>query len=309
MNTNLQRDVAANSECFISGNITESKSSNSHQCDHGFMGTTHALSAVAVLFALCAFSTFLPWDIALLSGVTSFWILMLFSANTVGAAMICDADNTNSSFESSLGLFGSLVSAIFRSTSTIIQTTIRTSRDDPEPNPHRGFYHTPFASILIGIAAWFLAGSHWFSVSFPILGTMASGKVFAIVFSWLNLHVAFSTLAKSSMKKIRKSSIFGETIAFVLSLTTVVLIFTQIPANQSVHWIGIAIAAGMITHILGDCFTIYGAPILFPLRYRGKLWWTVRFARVRTNGPAENFFQFLFATIIVVSSIVFYVKM
>lgn len=283
--------------------ITSSRKDPGCSHDLGFMGLTHASSAVALfLLALVLF----PQE-ALLSLVTgSVAVLALSSLNVVGGAMLNDLDNTTSTAENSLSLLGSLLSAIFRTTSVIVQSSLRSQRDGTEVNPHRGFYHTIPGALLVGGLCYLATTLDLFAVTVPILGTLSSGAFMGILITWMNAHIALTILARGSMKKLKKSGDgLGEVAAAILSLALVVALFSQVPPGVSFRWLGISIAAGMIIHTLGDCFTTAGSPILFPIPVRGKLWWTVRFLKIKAGGVVEQWvFLPAFLLIIIVASVI-----
>lgn len=255
-------------------------------CDDGFMGYTHVLSSVAVFLVAVAF---IPSTMYSLLGTSSAWILILAAINVSGSSLTPDLDNSASTSKSSLGILGDLLSVAFRTSSEFIQLTIRTGRDDATPNPHRGFYHTFLCAGLIGVASWWLCSSNFFQVDIPMVKSSTSGTLFAIVFSWLNLHMALAGLAKSTMKKIKKGDgPFGEIIAFALSLGIVLAVFSSLPAKVDYGWIGVSITAGMMIHMIGDCFTAAGCPVLFPLPRKGKLWFTYRLIGIKTGGVIES---------------------
>lgn len=274
--------------------------------DNGFMGITHALSAVTIFLLLMALFS---GPFLVLLGTTSAIIIILSCINVTGGAMVPDADNSASTFKSALGIVGDVISIIFRTTSIIIQTTIKTSRDSSDPNPHRGFYHTIPAAVLIGFLIYLLTSSSFLNVTVPIIGKINSGYLFALLFSWLNLHIALAALAKKTMRKIRSNSkTFGEFIAFAFSLTITFILFSQIPENTNFKWVGISVSIGMIIHTLGDCFTTAGSPILFPFPIKGKLWWTVRFLPIKAGGVVENyvFIPFFLLTSIISIVIIYF---
>lgn len=269
------------SNCYVNDTL-ERRSGSSR----AFMGLTHSLSAVALFLCIAAFA---PEHMKSILGSGSIAVILLAMVNSVGSSLVPDLDNSASTSKSALGILGDLLSVIFRTTSEIIQTTVRTKYDKDKPNPHRGFYHTIPGALLVGVTVMLftqLGGG----VSLPGVGHVSWGFIFAIVVSWLNLHMALAGLFKQGMKKVKKQAgPFGEAIAFALSLTIVSLIFTQIPTNTNYWWIGAAVIFGMITHDLGDLMTTAGVPILFPLPHRGKMWWTYRLTGIHAGGVVENY--------------------
>lgn len=273
-----------------------------HFRDFGFMGVTHALSVLGAALMIIAFA---PDFVSKVLATNSSAILVMFVLASIGAGNLPDLDNTQSRAKNDLGPFGAVLSGIFRTTSTILQTTVRTKRDNPDPNPHRGAWHTIPAAVGLGLLVWFgtkIPGE----VSVPFFGEMTWGAIFGVFIAFVLTHLTLSTLAKKSLDKIRKSNAVGELIAVFVSLITTLIILKFIPVGADFWWLGVAVAFGMTIHILGDCFTTAGAPVFFPLSALiwGKFWWTTRFLPIKAGGPFEKYaFVPLFTLMSIVGSI------
>ena len=112
---------------------------NRIKSDDGFLGDTHAMSAVAGFLLLVLFAK----DYFLNQGFTDNVIVLLIASFVVaGAALIPDLDNTKSTAMSVLGPVGNLLSTAMRSIATAIFYITRSRYDDKVANPHRGFWHT-----------------------------------------------------------------------------------------------------------------------------------------------------------------------
>lgn len=270
--------------------------------DKAFMGYTHALSGVAVAMALIAF---LPEFLGQILMTTSIWVFIQFVFATTGAAMLPDLDNSTSRAKSDLGPFGIVLSAVFRTTSTIIQTTIRTKRDDPEPNPHRGFWHSGIACLLLGFLVY-LGTQIGGEINIPILGIITWGTLFALLITFTLMHLTLSTLAKEFMDKVKKSNATGEIIAIAISLILSVILFVNLPTDIDFWWLGVSVAFGMFVHSAGDCFTTAGSPIFAGLTVftRKKFWWTTRLTGMKAGGAAEKMLVVPILTVIIVISFV-----
>lgn len=272
--------------------------------EDGFMGYTHALSALAVVMMLLAF---VPMFVPKIVGNENIWVICMFVLGTIGASMIPDLDNSTSRAKSDLGIFGIAISGFFRVSSTIIQTTIRTKRDDPDPNPHRGFWHTIPAALFLGLLAY-LATLVKGEINIPVFGAMTWGTVFAMLIVAILIHLTLSTLFKEAMDKLKKSEFVGEFIALLISLSIAFTLFLNIPKNESFWWVGVSVALGMIIHDFGDAFTKSGNVLLFPCSafLKGKFWWTTRFTHMKAGGTAE---KMLVVPICVILTCVAIVKM
>ena len=257
------------------------------KADDGFMGYTHAISALGITLACIAF---VPGVVGNVLNTHNGWVFAAAILAATGSVLIPDLDNTSSRAKSDLGPFGIVLSGLFRTTSTVLQTTIRTKRDDPDPNPHRGAWHTLPACLLLGFIVWMLTRIEG-NITLPFLGNITWGAFFAFLILAVLIHLTLSTLMKEAMDKIKKSVAIGEIVALTVSAIIAVLIMTNIPVETDFWWLGVAVAFGSAIHVLGDCFTTAGAPILFPLSavLRGKFWWTTRFLPIKAGGPVENY--------------------
>lgn len=250
------------------------------------MGPAHAISgagvAVLVIGILFWFGNPL---FALLFG-TSVSLIVLFVAVATGGALVPDLDNSRSTVRSSLGVVGVAGSAVFRSTSRIIQTVVRTKRDDPTPDPHRGFWHTIVGAVLLGLLAWLATLP---TTELPIAGGIELGDVFKFVITATMIHLCLAGVAKKSVKKLKDIPVIGEIAAFIASIiVTGVLLFIS-PSEPNL-WLPVAITFGCIMHILGDALTTSGVPIWFPITgfVKGKFWWATRFAKFKADNEGLN---------------------
>lgn len=251
------------------------------------MGVTHALS---VLAAALMFIGFAPDVVDDLLRTNNTAVIVLFVLTVIGSGLVPDLDNTSSRAKSDLGIFGSILSSVFRTSSSIAQTVIRTRRDDPTPNPHRGLWHTPLMALVTGgiiLALTQIGGK----ISLPFLNVSTWGGVIAVCVSFVLVHLTLSSLAKKVMDKVRKSNAVGEGVAFLISLLITLVIFHFVPTQVNYWWLAVSVTAGMIIHDIGDSFTVAGDPLFFPLSrfIHGKYWWTTSFLPIKAGGAFENY--------------------
>lgn len=285
-------------ECAVSINkIFTSKNSR------GFMGLTHALSAVAAVGLITVFAPqFMLW----LTGTESIPLYVLSLFVIAGGALVPDLDNTSSTAKSALGPLGNAVSVAFRSSSRAIQTTIRTRRDDPDPNPHRGAWHSPIFCIALAYIVYIFAKVP-IKMPTPLLKTYTVGEVFTVLFTSTLILIGFSGLFKKIMKSIKSKggALFGDILAFAVSFAFTVSLYSLCPADINPMWLPVSFYIGMVIHHIGDGFTTAGCPFLAPIPFRGKLWWNFRIPpHIRAGGAAENYlFIPLFIFIIAASAL------
>lgn len=252
------------------------------------MGPAHAISGSAA--AVLAIGLLMFFQNSLMESLfhSSVVFVLFFVVVATGGALSNDLDNSRSTVNSSLGFVGAILSSLFRASSLLIQSVIRTSKDDSTPDPHRGFWHTVVGAITLGAIAYGLS-------SIPLEAFMFNGEsvtfgaIFFFIFSVVMIHLFFAGIAKSRIKKIKDIPIVGELLVFVLSISTALVFILLLPEDAALC-LGVAIAFGATMHILGDALTVSGVPIFFPLPVinRKKFWWKTRFAKFQANDDALN---------------------
>lgn len=284
------------SECYIN-----EKACSRSISDRAFMGVTHATSALALFLLPLAF---FPEQFTKIFNTNNVWAIVLACIVTIGFSLVPDLDNSTSTAKNTLGPLGEGASFLFRTTSAIIQTTIRTGRDDPEPNPHRGFYHTIPAALLIGFLI-FLGSKIGGTLNIPYVGEISGGTLFVILVTWSCLQLTLASIGKEFTKKMKNSKgLIGEIVLLVGTLAATVGMYSQLPEDQNYWWLGVAATFGCLIHILGDLFTTAGVPIWFPIPHKGKLWWTTRLTKMKAGSWTEKMvFVPLFLVICIISSI------
>lgn len=257
--------------------------------DDGFMGFTHSMSAIAVSLALIAFA---PTFVYSVLEVRDTWVLVMFTLVSAGYALVPDFDNVRAKAISAFGVLGGAMSTFFRGSALFVQTMIRKKGDDADPDPHRGFWHTALAAILLGAFVLWLTTIGGGSLTLPILGEQTYGNLIGILFAFFGIHLMFEGVLKPTVDKIKKQAgPLGTIAALVLSIATTVVLFVNMPTEINMQWLGLAIAYGMIVHVIGDCFTSAGAPLLFPIPgiFKHKLWWKSRIPPgFAAGGTIEN---------------------
>lgn len=266
------------------------------------MGVTHAVSGIAVALAVIAFAPGFTTD---LLGPMTAALVILITLVMAGAALLPDLDNSASSARSTMGIFGAALSSIFRGSSLALQTLIRTRKDDPTPDPHRGFWHTMPAAALMGLLVW-LGTRIPGELQLPLVGTITWGGVFALAFATLMVHLALTTVAKKYIRPLRKIPVIGEAASLLLSLIVTVALFAFLPASDSYLWLALSVAVGMAVHDIGDAFTTAGSPILFPLTVftRKRFWWKTRFTSMKAGGAVENYVMLPLFVLLAAGSVV-----
>ena len=117
--------------------------------------------------------------------------------------------------------------------------------------------------------------------------------------------LTFSCISKKQVDKFRKSTAGEGIIIIFCFILSGALIFSS--GSTDFRWLAVAVFVGMVIHVVGDCFTAYGCPILFPLSglIRGKFWWTTHFTKMKAGGDAEKWL--VLPLFIIIALVCFYI--
>ena len=190
-----------------------------------------------------------------------------------------------------------------RSFAVFIYLAVKSRKDDPKPNPHRGFWHTLVSAFFIGFIV-LSTTSLPFKISLGILHKdVTLGFLFALLWIYIAIIMACTGLFAKEIKKLKKNFITHIGIHFVAILFTLAVLILS-PGTLGYSWLAFSAVLGYTVHILGDTLTIAGTPLLWPLKHKGKRWWTYRFLGVRAGGEIEKYiFIPVFISIIILSLI------
>lgn len=254
----------------------------------GFMGVTHALSAVTV--AGVAIGLF-PRAVTGLWDVPTLALLVGFVASVAGWSMVPDLDNTSARAISDLGPVGRVLSFLFRESSSFVQGVTATKydrRSNNFPDPHRGLWHTFVGALVMGGLVWLAVSAAVGSVA--VWGVnVGVGALAASLFVGVSFHLAVSSLFKRAADRVKRGLGFlGDVVAFLLSLA-VGFAVVWVGSGQSLVWVPVAAVVGMLIHDLGDTCTTSGTPLFAPLvKIRGKRWYSIRLSSIKAGGEVET---------------------
>lgn len=223
------------------------------------MGRTHALTGWCAGLA-----------IAPAIGATSVHQAVAFAATTSGFALLPDLDHPGARASKLFGPVTRGLSWMLRRASAALYQATKGPRDERVKGTHRHLSHTLLFAAVLGLATLFgTRAGGWYAVA----GVVLFGVVLAAdaLGDWL-LLVAGGVTAWWAFT----ASMGGE-------------------LEQLSGWLGIAVAAGCVTHCLGDALTEHGCPFLFPLPIAGETWYEIRppsFLRFRTGKRVENLVVF-----------------
>jgi len=206
------------------------------------MGRTHALTGWCAGLA-----------VAPAVGAGSVHQAVVFAATTAGFALLPDLDHPGASASRLLGWLTGLISWLLRRVSAAMYALTKGPRDEKIAGKHRHLSHTVLFAAGLGFAtsAGTEAGGPWAVVGVVVFGLLLAQGVLG---DWLLL-------------------VTGAAVAWWF--------FTAPPDHaaeltQMTGWLGIAVAAGCVTHCLGDALTESGCPFLFPIPIAGETWYEIR---------------------------------
>lgn len=260
------------------------KFKNRLKSNEGFMGATHILSAVSIFFFIVAvFPDFLFGQLG------SKDVFVVFSSLIIvgGASLLPDLDNTKSSAISSLGIIGIGLSKAMRALAVVIYTLTRTRYDDENVNPHRGFWHTIISVILLFFVV--LASVSIDKAIMIFNNEYTIGFLFFSLWLFICSRLFFTTFFKKSNDRFKRKGTSGSIISLLLSviLTVCLVMFTS--HLDSYRWVAFSMATGYLIHIIGDTFTVAGTPLFWPIKRKGKRWYTYRFLKIKAGGDVEKY--------------------
>lgn len=254
--------------------------------NRGFLGPTHALSAVSLFLLI----TWLAKDFVFgtMLNTTNITVYITSLIIVVGAALMPDLDSVRSTSISTLGIVGKVLSKAMRATSLLIQSTIKGKYDKPTGDPHRGFWHTAISAVLAGLLVS-LVTSITIILPFKLLGkSLTIGMLFTSLIIFISIQLAFASLFGKHYSKVKRDGILSQIGLMIVSGVIALAITFALPDNINYAWVGFSFGLGWLLHIFGDMFTVAGVPVLFPYARKGKRWWTYRMPfAIKAGGPIE----------------------
>lgn len=229
------------------------------------MGPNHALStAAAWLYAYPLVETVLHRQF-------STPVVLVGAAVTAGAGLLPDLDEKNSTVSRSFGLVTEGMSSLVNGISAGIHNVTAGPRDDYVNDGHRTFTHTAVAAGVFG------------ALSYGICTVWGKNGVLALLFFFLGLAV------RGLMADVAKRE--GWIGVTLLAAGGTLLAHATLPASGQYGFLAAAIVFGCILHVLGDMITKERAPLLAPMRIRGKNWYTLglpSWLTIRAGGWVER---------------------
>jgi membrane-bound metal-dependent hydrolase YbcI (DUF457 family) len=194
-----------------------------------------------------------------------------------GAAIAPDLDHPGATATRSLGVLTATASTAIRALSAFTYQTTKTHHDRDNESGHRGITHTLPGAL--GLGALFGGTAALAGILSPTIGMWTS-----IAIIWLFLVWALRALPPVNS---RLRDYLG---AAALTAGAYCALEYGGYANEMPLFLGVTIALGAYVHSLGDALTLYGSPLLWPLKFRGERWYgagTPRFMRFPAGKQVE----------------------
>ncbi len=224
------------------------------------MGRTHALTG------LCAGLALAPLLVGTLAQA------LVIAAVTAGYALLPDLDHPGARASRLLGPITGVLSTTLRAGSRWLYARTKGPRDERHRGEHRHATHTVAFALLAGtstaVGTW--GGGPWVPVGIVVLGTLLAVDALG---DWVLPIVGIAAVAWWGTTA-------GDPLVELAGIGPV---------------LGIAVAAGCVTHCLGDAVTLSGCPFLWPLPIAGETWYELRpprLLRFRTGGKVEQLVVF-----------------
>lgn len=201
-----------------------------------------------------------------------------FAATCAGYALLPDLDHPTSTVTRKLGPITRAASAGLRAMSAALYRATKGPRDEQCDGTHRHATHTVLFAALAGVLCWATTAA-W--GGWAVLVWLAFGLLLAYDRLGKLVLVPFGIAAVSWIPQVDGPAGFG-TAAFAA-------------LEQSAGWLGVAVAAGAVTHCLGDALTESGCPFLFPVPIAGETWYEIRpprWLRFHTGKRVETWLVF-----------------
>lgn len=203
------------------------------------MGHSHALSGAAVWLAAAPGLVALPDALGMpeLAAVTGGMLtppeLMAGALVCAGAAMLPDLDHPSATIAQTFGPVTWLLSKAVNFVS----------------GGHRHATHSLLFSVLAGL------GAHLLAERYPI------GRDILVV---LMIGLALRAVGVGVPRKTITSAVIN----VALTVATFVVFLSM---GVTYTWLGVAIGVGCFVHVIGDCLTERGCPVLWPIKKRWLL--------------------------------------
>lgn len=227
------------------------------------MATGHALSGLVAGLLSVQVAQSLMIDIHPMAATVAV-------AMATGSALLPDIDHPRSTVTNSLGPVSRAVSKVVVVAARAAYHGTRTELDGTDDREgHRLLTHAFLVAPVIGFLVSLAATVP------PILIGIAA-------------FLAALGAKGIAPDRVRDAGWLPVLIAAAAGSSALILLGPEVPAWQY----GAIVSGGVVIHALGDAITKQGAPLLWPIKIKGKRWYNVALpsaVRIRAGGPVERY--------------------
>lgn len=214
------------------------------------MGKTHARQALPVAACMVIFAEPLLHTVPLNTGLGVAVFLLV-----VGAAVLPDIDHPEATIAHTFGPITHLAAELVHATSAGLYHATRSRRDQDRDGGHRGITHTLLFTLVAGAGTDGLVQAFGLWAVAPLLFALTTVGIQALAGRRIDAGTAL---------------VFAASAASLTAGAT--FLMRDVPRGEIALWFGMAVAVGCLTHLAGDCLTVQGCPLFFPVPIRGQRW-------------------------------------
>ncbi len=223
------------------------------------MATGHSLSAVAIGLGVASLP-FVGYDIT---------YSILISILLAGAALLPDWDHPGAIAATTFGFASRGIAKLIDLLSLTVYLSTKKRHEFEKTSGHRTFTHTAVFAIICGLL--------FYSLSFISI--------------WVNYTLTF-ILVCLALRGLapRFSNRNGKPFLWILGAGLIAAMHFQLISPLPDLVLAVILTIGMIIHVLGDCITNTGAPLLWPIVIDNKRWYRIKFPlNFETNSDFEKY--------------------
>ncbi len=245
---------------------------------HAIMGATSAVVLSPVLH-LSIYQTILA---------------MIISA---GAALFPDCDQPSSTIGKVFGPFGKYFTKMMGYISSSIYIATKTRYDNPKKSGHRKLTHTVIFNLLLGYLSYLVF--IYPITQIIIVGLLSALGIRGLLAKGFNVYIPIDFNGRKRNKRLMA---IQQTTALFIGVIAAVAVSQSLfdPLQLSV-----IIVVGLLVHLLGDCCTPMGVPLLWPVPIIRKTWymfrlpWTFEAGNKMEENVITPFMFFLFVVSVI----------
>lgn len=225
-------------------------------------------------------------------------LTLLMTLVCAGAALLPDCDQPSSTFGHSIGFITKWISKGMYWTSSTIYIGTKTSFDTAAKSGHRKITHTIVFNLILGsllFLAFYSPPIQWF-----VIGFMVTLGIRGMLAEGLNVYFPIDLNGKKKSKRILKVE---QGLAFFTGVVISFVLYAQQITFSPWH-LAPVITVGCLIHLVGDCCTPMGVPLLWPIPIARQMWFKFRLPWTFDAGKKTEkniITPFLFAVFLIVS--------